>query len=107
MSTLPPWSQGVLQKNLMADFKCVCSIVKCYSFGSDDGLLRDSARASVLRNNLVRLLQGLYISKHFGRLFALLQALLPWFTAINPLSPGVKDLLQFKSVSSAYNIMLP
>ena len=91
----------------MADLKFPYSVVKCYSFGSDDGLLRDSARTSVLRNNLVRLLQGIYISKHFGRLFALLQALLPWFTTINPLSPGVRDLLQFKSVSSVHKIMLP
>jgi hypothetical protein len=77
-----------------------CSIVRSYSFGNDNSLLCDLSLASLLRKNLARLLLGVQFSRHFGWLLALTK-ILPSSVEEHLVPPGIKDLLQFKSVSGS------
>lgn len=62
-----------------------------YSFGRNDDLLADPARANVLRNNIRSLLRTTNFAKHFPWIRDLL-ALLPEKYA----PPGVQDMMKFR-----------
>ncbi|KAJ3544300.1 hypothetical protein NM208_g3131 [Fusarium decemcellulare] len=66
-------------------------IVCQYSFGSNDNLLGDPARAGVLRNNLSALLR----QTNFGKHFTWIQSILSLFP-VEYAPPGVKDMVQYR-----------
>jgi len=74
-------------------------VVLQYSFGQDDDLLRDPARASTLRSNLAELLLGVKFNQHFPWIVDALE-MLPMVLAKHIMPPGVLDMKDFSSVSN-------
>ncbi|KAL9036155.1 MAG: hypothetical protein Q9214_006261 [Letrouitia sp. 1 TL-2023] len=71
-------------------------IVSQYSFGFDEDLLRNLARASNLRSNLSELLLGVKFNQHFPWLVDALE-MLPMFLAKRIMPPGVLDMKAFST----------
>lgn len=73
------------------------SIVSQFSFGFDEDLLRNLARASKLRSNLSELLLGVKFNQHFPWLVDVLE-MLPMLLAKRIMPPGVLDMKAFSTV---------
>ena len=74
------------------------SVVSHYCFGADDDVVGDAARASTLRNNLSRMLQGVKFNYHFGWISGLIP-FLPMAVGNYVVPAGVRDMLDFRKVN--------
>lgn len=71
-------------------------LVRNFSFGSDSNLLDDLAEARVQRENLMRLLTGVKINKHFPFIPRIMGKFMPMLFGERGIPPAVMDLLKFK-----------
>lgn len=71
-------------------------LTRKFSFGSDSNLLDDLAEAKVQRENLMRLLTGVKINKHFPFVPRVVGKFMPMLFGERGIPAAVMDLLKFK-----------
>jgi hypothetical protein len=75
------------------------SVVSYYCFGNDENLLEDEDKASVQRNNMSELLQGVKATLHLPWIFDILN-MIPFPIAKHIMPPGALDMALISQVCS-------